>query len=54
MFGAFSNYEDRRGWVRGLSNVYAYKVNDLSLLTSFVYEGFVGIQKVQKSVYVVC
>ena len=40
--GAFNNYVDWREWVGGQSNVYAYKVNDLSLFTSFVYEGWVG------------
>ena len=35
----------------GQSNVYAYKVNDLFVITSFVYEGRLGGQKVQNSVY---
>ena len=34
--GAFNNYVDRKGWIGGQSNVYAYKINDLSLFTSFV------------------
>ena len=37
--GAFNNYVDRRGWVGGQANVFAYKVNDLFLFTLFVYEG---------------
>ena len=41
--GLFKNYVDRRGWVGGQPNVYAYKVNGsvngLFLLTLFVYEG---------------
>ena len=42
-------YIDRRGWVGGQSNVYTYKVNDLFLLTSFVYKGWVGVQKSPKT-----
>ena len=50
--GAFNNYVDRRGWVGGQSSVYAYKVNDLFLLTLFVYKGWV-VKKVKNTVYVV-
>ena len=46
---AFNDYVDWRGRVGGQSNVYAYKVNDLSLFTSFVYEGWVGGQKKSKN-----
>ena len=37
--GAFKNYVDRKGWLGSQSNVYAYNVNDLFLLTSFIYKG---------------
>ena len=34
--GPFNNYVDRKGWVVGQSNVYAYKINGLFLFTLFV------------------
>ena len=37
--GAFNNYVDKRGWVGGQLNVYAHKVKDFFLFTSFVYKG---------------
>ena len=37
--GAFNNYIDRRGWVGGQVNVYAHKIKDHCLFTSFVYKG---------------
>ena len=46
--GAFNNYVDRKGWVGGQSNVYAYKKNDLFLFTSFDYEGWMGGPKSPK------
>ena len=44
----FKYYVDRRGWVGGQANVYAYKANDLFLFTLFVYKGWVGGPKSQK------
>ena len=46
--GAFKDYVDRKGWVGGQSNTYAYKVHDLFLLTWFVYKEWVGGQKSSK------
>ena len=46
--GAFKNYVDKKGWVGGHSNVYAYRVNDVFLFTLLVYEGWVGVQKCPK------
>ena len=51
--GPFNNYVDRKGWVGIQSNVYAYKINDYFLFTSFVFEGWVGGQKCPKFCYVV-
>ena len=31
--GSFNNYVDRKGWMDGQPNVYAYKVNDCFLFT---------------------
>ena len=45
---AFNNYVDKRGWVGGQVNVYACKVKGQCLLTSFVYEGWVGGPKSPK------
>ena len=40
---------DSNEWLVGQSNVYAYKkVNELFLFTVFVYEGWVGSQKITK------
>ena len=46
--GAFNNYVDRKGWVGGQSNVYAYNIDDLFLFTSIVYKGWFGGQKKSK------
>ena len=46
--GAFKNYIDRKGWVGGQPNVYAYKVNDHFLFNELVYEGWVSGQKCPK------
>ena len=37
--GPFNNYVNKKGWVGGQSNFYAYIINDLILSTSLVYEG---------------
>ena len=48
--GAFKNYEGRKGLMGGQSNVYANKVNDLYLYTSFLYKGgVVGWSKKSKN-----
>ena len=46
--GPFNNYVDSKGWVGGQANVYASKVNDLFLVTLFVYERWVGGPKSTK------
>ena len=45
---SFNNYMERKGWVVGQPNVYAYKVNDCLLFNQVVYEGWVGGQKYPK------
>ena len=42
------NYVDIKWWVGGQPNIYACEVNDLYLLTLFVYKGWMGGQKILK------
>ena len=51
--GAFTFYIDRRGWVGGQQNVYAYDVNDHFYSLDLSTKGEWVVKNAQKLIYVV-